>query len=226
MSSPLLALGRAEDAVSAFSRSLAPWDGAPPPTDAAVTDYDALAAGYDDNPLHRNFARALGDVLLPAIAGRDGLRVLDAGCGTGAVGSLLQGRASHLVGIDLSPGMVAAAKTKGIYDELFEGDMASAMSGLEGPFNLITSSCAMYHLADLAGVFTEAARLLAPGGVFAFSVDPADDDMEIGVSEPGEYAHSRRYLRALAAAHGFTEGEIRIIEHRRFPGFGCVFLKD
>ena len=226
MSAPLLAIGRGEDTVAAFSRSLAPWDGSPPPADASATDYDALAAGYDGNALHRRFAECLGAVFLPVIEGRDDLRVLDIGCGTGAVGDLLKGRTAGLAGVDLAPGMIAAAAAKGLYDDLRQGDMAAVMAELDGPFDLITSSCALYHLADLAKVFAEARRLLAPGGIFAVSVDPAADDMEIGVSEPGEYAHSRRYLRILAQAQGFTEHEIRVIEHRRFPGFGCVFFKE
>jgi hypothetical protein len=49
--------------------------------------------------------------------------------------------------------------------------------------------------------------------------------MDIGVTTPGEYAHSRRYLRRLAAETGFAEVAIKIMEHRVYPGFWCALRR-
>jgi predicted TPR repeat methyltransferase len=81
-------------------------------------------------------------------------------------------------------------------------------------------------MADLAPYFRQAARLLEPGGNLFFSVDPAPDDMEIGESGPGEYAHSRSYLRRCAAETGFSEVAIAVMGHRATPGFWCAFRKE
>ena len=48
------------------------------------------------------------------------LHVLDAGCGTGLCGPLLAPYARRLVGVDLSPGMLALAKEKNVYDALVQ----------------------------------------------------------------------------------------------------------
>ncbi len=92
-------------------------------------------------------------------------------------------------------------------------------------FDAVVSSCVLYHIADLAPFFRETARLLAPGGHLFFSVDPAPDSMEIGVSGLGEYAHSRAYVRRLAAEMGFVGVIIKIMEHRTYPGFWCAFRR-
>ncbi len=41
----------------------------------------------------------------------------------------------------------------------------------------------------------------------------------------GEFAHSRRYVRRLAAESGLEEAAIEILEHRFYPGFYCAFRK-
>src|SRR5712691_5355200 len=43
-------------------------------------------------------------------------RALDLGCGTGLMGEVMRGRTDELVGVDLSPAMLAAAERKRIYD--------------------------------------------------------------------------------------------------------------
>ena len=50
--------------------------------------------------------------------------------------------------------------------------------------------------------------------------------MEIGVSGEGEYAHSRAYVRRLAAATGFAEIAVRIMAHRGNPGFWWAFRRQ
>ena len=92
-------------------------------------------------------------------------------------------------------------------------------------FDIIASAVVLYHIVDLTPFFREAARLLVPGGHLFFSTDPAPDSMEFGMSGPGEYAHSRRYLRKLAAETGFAEISIKLMPHRGNPGFWCAFRR-
>jgi SAM-dependent methyltransferase len=94
-------------------------------------------------------------------------RVLDLACGTGRVGAWLKTRGvRHIDGLDLTPEMLAQAEAKAAYDRLMLGDVAA--TGLpDAAYDLITQSLADEHLADLAPLYAETARLLAPGGRFA-----------------------------------------------------------
>ena len=57
------------------------------------------------------------------------LPILDMGCGTGLVGKLLyQAGYEHIDGIDLSPEMLAKAASLQVYQNLWEGDIASLMN--------------------------------------------------------------------------------------------------
>ena len=58
--------------------------------------------------------------------------ILDAGCGTGWCGPLLKSTAGRLVGVDLSPKMLERARSRGVYDELHEGELTAFMSSHPG----------------------------------------------------------------------------------------------
>jgi len=226
----LVHMGRAEEAVAAFARGLRPYrpeaessESQARQNSGLLTQYADLAATYDDNPLHRSFSERMAAFITKFAGATIGKNVLDAGCGTGLLGTRIKTR--RLVGIEISPAMIAQARGRGVYDELVEGDLTGAMAARDDTFDIIASSCVLYHLADFAPFFREAARLLVPGGYLFFSVDPAPDDMDVGITEPGEYAHSRSYLRRLAAQASLTETAIAVMPHRICPGFWCAFRR-
>lgn len=82
--------------------------------------YDGWAAAYDDDLV------SWGYRLPTAVAGLFGRHVdvggdalLDAGCGTGIIGETLHLLGYRgLIGIDLSEGMLAVARAKGVYQDL------------------------------------------------------------------------------------------------------------
>ena len=59
-------------------------------------------------------------------------QVLDLGCGTGLAGAAMRPLARRLVGVDLSPGMIAAAERKGLYDRLVTGDIVQFLAAETG----------------------------------------------------------------------------------------------
>ena len=224
---PLMMIGDHEEAIIAFTNSLENWDRLLP-TDYRMeceNNYDRMSHTYDQNSLHQQFSEILAEIAKPMLYDRSNLDVLDAGCGTGAMGERLRSFSRFLHGIDLSNGMLSVARKKNIYHELSHGDMSTEMAKLPRKFDIITSCCALYHVADLKPIFEQTARLLRTSGFFFFSVDPSTDKFDIAMIEPGEYAHSRRYLRKLANTYGFTEIGIYIKTHRRFPGFICAFRR-
>jgi SAM-dependent methyltransferase len=93
-------------------------------------------------------------------------RVADLGCGTGRTGEWLAARGvGEIDGVDLSPGMLAAARTRGVYSSLREGEVGE--TGLaSGAYDLVVSCLVDEHLADLGPLYAEAARLARPGGRF------------------------------------------------------------
>jgi predicted TPR repeat methyltransferase len=225
LSTALMRLGRGEAAVAAFGRKTTAWTGEAAGR-ALVEEYAAAAPEYDDNSLHQLFSARLWQFADRVVEASRYRRILDLGCGTGLLATHLPSRVERLVGIDLSPAMLAAAERRGRYARLLPGDVMTVIMDLSERFDAVLSSCVLYYIADLRPVFREVARLLDPGGAFVFTVDPSPDGQPVGVTNPGEYCHSRSHLRALAAEAGLSEVAIEIVEHRATPGFYCAFRKE
>lgn len=66
----------------------------------------------------------LPQLIAEAIGSPNGT-IIELGCGTGLTGKYLKTKQNHLIGIDISPAMLEKAKTKNIYDELVEADIAT-----------------------------------------------------------------------------------------------------
>jgi predicted TPR repeat methyltransferase len=137
---------------------------------------------------------------------------LDLGCGTGLLASPLQGWVDRLDGMDLSGAMLEKARALDRYDRLEQGDIAEYLARTERRYALVVAADVFVYLGALEPVFEGVMRVLEPGGVFAFSVEAADSeghgnaDAETGTGyvlrSTLRYAHTERYLRTLAQAHG------------------------
>lgn len=137
--------------------------------------YDAWAGDYDDsvggfgytNPavVSALFARLQPDVTAP---------VLDAGCGTGLIGWILHVAGYRDVsGIDLSPGMLERARARGCYRNLATAVLGEPLDVPDAAFGGVVASGVFTVGHAPASAFSEIARVLRPGGVFAVSItDP------------------------------------------------------
>lgn len=94
-------------------------------------------------------------------------KIVDLGCGAGAVGPVLRRRFPNrtLAGLDASPAMLAEARATGAYDRLEQADAAAWTPA--APPALIFSNAALHWLPDHAALMPRLAGLLAPGGVMA-----------------------------------------------------------
>ena len=122
-------------------------------------------------------------------------------------------------------GMLEKARARGVYDQLITADILQALPSMDRSFSVVTCSVALYHWADLTPFFDKVTNVLLPDGHLIFSVDPVNDELDIGQTAPGEYAHSRAYIRRVTADAGLREISITIDVHRSYPGFWCVFQR-
>jgi predicted TPR repeat methyltransferase len=177
-----------------------------------VTDlFDHYADTFDahlQDTLHYHVPGELAALLtrtcpLPA----DKWRVLDLGCGTGLAGQAMAPFSRQLVGVDLSPKMLEKAAAKGIYARLACADIVAMMQGeAAGSHDLVIAADVFVYMGALDDVAREARRLLAPGGLVAFSVESTSPDAGSAtyrLMTSGRYQHAPQYLDQLATDHGF-----------------------
>jgi malonyl-CoA O-methyltransferase len=99
--------------------------------------------------------------------------VLDLGCGTARGAQALRGRyrKARVVGVDIAPGMLAAARQR-LWPwqrmPLVCAD-ASALPFASGSVDLVYSNLMLQWCDDLPGAFAEIRRVLRPGGLLLFS---------------------------------------------------------
>jgi predicted TPR repeat methyltransferase len=149
------------------------------------------------------------------------LDVLDLGCGTGLCGVQFRDSARALVGVDLSPKMLARARERGSYDRLVEGDLLSALD--EGVFDLILAGDVLVYFGDLSPLARAVARALRPGGRFAFTVEQLDGT-SYRLLPSIRFAHSRAYLEELARQIGLQSTCANSVRLRTERGQGVAGL--
>jgi predicted TPR repeat methyltransferase len=135
-----------------------------------------------------------------------------------------------MIGIDLSPRMIERARAGGHYAEL---ETAEIVDGLRdratASADLILAADVLIYLHDLAPVLAEVARVLAPGGVLAFTAE-SHDGAGVILGEGLRYAYSESYVRTSMAASGLTLGRLDHISTRNegnvaVPGMVVVAIK-
>jgi predicted TPR repeat methyltransferase len=146
--------------------------------------------------------------------------VLDLGCGTGLSGAAFRTLADWMEGVDLSPAMIAQARKKNVYDRLVIGDLAESLDRhlrADARFNLIVAADVFVYCADLAPIASLVHRVLAPEGLFAFTVEShAADGVILGPKL--RYAHGEAHVRGALAAAGMTVRRLAPVSTRLEAG--------
>ncbi|MGQ0567371.1 MAG: class I SAM-dependent DNA methyltransferase [Gemmobacter sp.] len=97
--------------------------------------------------------------------------VLDVGAGTGLLGVALAAQGvGPIDGIDISPEMLAVARTKGCYRHLTVADLTADLPPLATPFAGVVSSGTFTHGHLGPEVLLPLIAIAAPGAVFALSI--------------------------------------------------------
>ncbi len=143
--------------------------------------YDDFASTYErgrDEGYHALVDELEASAVIPFVRGK---RVLEIGCGTGLVLEKVAPHALAAVGVDLSPGMLAHARERGL--DVREGS-ATALPFDDASFDVVCSFKVLAHVPDIEGALREVERVLRPDGVAVLEF---------------YNRHSLRYLARLAA---------------------------
>ncbi|QKE86068.1 class I SAM-dependent methyltransferase [Arthrobacter sp. NEB 688] len=159
------------------------------------------------------------DHFVGRVVAAGGSRVLDAGCGSGRIARYLTDRGLSVLGVDLSPGMLAMARRDHPDLELREGSI-TALPVDDASVDGVAFWYSLIHLTDdeLPVALAEAVRVLRPGGhvVLAFQKGDGIHDVGAGLRERGHdvslvrwHRGTKQVLDALAEA-GFVK-EARLV---------------
>ncbi len=218
-----------------FVRTLGGKDFNAPLRAEVVELFDQYAESFEDHLLNKLAYE--GHIVLPALV-KDALgadeadwSVCDLGCGTGLCGEGLRPLSGHLVGVDISPAILAEAAKKDVYDQLIEADLVYGLvcTG-DDALDLVFSADTLGYIGDLRAVFQEAARVIRAGGRLAFSVESHQGMDDFRLQPSRRCAYRKEYLVGLAGEFGFQverfeEIALRTEEDQAVDEFAVVLNK-
>ena len=180
--------------------------------------FDARAERYSSDDWHRRYAEAL----VTAAPLRSGDRVLDAATGTGFAACAIArrvGPAGHVLGVDVSRGMLRQARraieTEQLTNvELLEADVTDLCDLAASTFDAVVCAAGLLYM-PVANALSAWHRLLKPDGVVAFSTMKAGSPSagrifrecaaKVGwqLRDPSEALGTREQCRAVLEETGF-----------------------
>jgi SAM-dependent methyltransferase len=134
--------------------------------------YDTWADSYDIDMISTGYLHVpvITSLVARHVPSRSAA-ILDAGVGTGSVGSVLSILGyNNLSGLDMSEGMLAKARARGCYVDLRRGVLGEALDFPDGAFDAIISTGTFTNGHAPASAFDELTRILEQGGVLMFTV--------------------------------------------------------
>jgi ubiquinone/menaquinone biosynthesis C-methylase UbiE len=175
--------------------------------------FDRWARFYGSDPFSRSIRRAQRQALT-TLALSESDRLLDVGCGPGAAVIEAAPVVAHATGLDLSPAMIARARSRadGIGNvEFVEGDSAR-LPFADGAFSVVLSTASFHHYPHPDRALAEMRRVLAPSGRIAIGDLTSDRLVMRGVD-----AFCRRYEKG--HVHFYRTDELTaLLESAGFRG--------
>ncbi len=191
------------------------------------------------------YMSGLGEPLVDVLAARPDERVLDLGCGDGALTEKIVACGADVVGVDSSEAMVLDARLRGL-----DARVVDAYSlPFDGEFDAVFSNSALHWMMRPDELIREVWRSLRVGGRFVGELGAAGNvatvltalsrvlstrGINIDEVNPFYFPGADEYGRRLAA-HGFSVESIEVFDHRtRIPGdvgdwlrnFGHTFFQS
>jgi len=169
---------------------------------------------------HARFVSDLGTPVVDLLAPRAGERILDLGCGDGALTEKLVALGCDVIGLDASPEQVAGACARGLDCRVGSGEALA----FTNEFDAVFSNAALHWMRDADAVIGGVRRALRPGGRFvaemggwgcvativaALSAALARRGLDAAAYDPWFFPTAEDYGRRLER-HGFTVDSIEL----------------
>lgn len=158
-----------------------------------IESYNATCSTYDEVLHHAGYCdHQQGVSALVRYVSTDAL-ILDAAAGTGLTGlALHQFGFANIEGVDLSPGMIGVAMSRGIYCQIHQADLNRSLPLTTNSFDAVISTGTFFpdHVGDLA--LSELVRVCQPGGHVVATIE---ENLWIG-----SFSFRARQLEMLGAA--------------------------
>jgi SAM-dependent methyltransferase len=142
---------------------------------------------------------------------------LDAGTGPGVIAAALRPFVTHVIGVDLSPQMVAAARAAhgSVPGLSFAVGNVEALEFQDDTFDLVTARMMFHHVADVLRGAGEVWRTLKPSGRFVLCEGVPPDHLT--------RARYEEIFRLKEERHTFSEADlINLFDH---AGFEDILVK-
>ncbi|MCM1324762.1 MAG: tetratricopeptide repeat protein [Acetobacter sp.] len=163
--------------------------------------FDAFAESYDitmgklEPQIIAKFKELYG-----AVKGK----VLDLGCGTGLAAEALGNAETVFNGVDVSAEMIAKARLKGVYNNLYQEDILTFLRNNPPAlmYDLVIAFDVFCYLGDLKAILQN-----LKGVEVWFSIESADDNrgQDYYLTPSGRYKHRADYINKILQSVGFTE---------------------
>lgn len=150
---------------------------------------------WDPLTYERNgaFVHELAGGVLEWLNAQPGEYILDLGCGDGQLTHRIADSGAHVLGVDASPAMVAAARRQGLEAEQAK---AEALPFRDTTFDAVFSNAALHWVRGQDAMLAQVHRVLKPGGRFV---------AEMGGH--GNIAAIQVAMTAVLERHGFSNLE-------------------
>lgn len=132
----------------------------------------------------------------------------DLGCGTGQISRVLAPHVARVIGVDGSPDMLQAARSrsKGVTNVDFRIGNLESLPVKDGELDAAIMALVLHHVPDPATALAESARVLEPGGrllvIDMLPHDRAEYQQQMGHVWLG---FPEKQIRRLMTAAGFTD---------------------
>ena len=154
------------------------------------------SASYDK---HARFVSELGAAVLEWLNPQAGERILDLGCGDGALTEQLVSAGAKVLGVDASEDFLASARNRGLDVEHGDGHALQ----FEAEFDAVFSNAALHWMTEPEKVLVGVARALKPDGRF--------------VGEFGGHGNVAAIVTAMRATAIRRGGDVRLAGPWFFP---------